>query len=65
MRGSRKADVSVDSVHTPFGRTNESRTAPVTSKRAPQEQFRSKVGQVMSYPQPRTMNRCRPPRPTR
>jgi hypothetical protein len=34
-----KSDISVDSVHTPFGRTNRAHTAPFTSKGSLLEEF--------------------------
>jgi hypothetical protein len=56
-----ETDVSVDSVHTPFGRTNRAQTAPSSVRRSPSRKISYRSREVMLCPQTRTMNRCWPP----
>ncbi len=47
-----KADVIVDSVHTPFGRTNRQAQLPLRTRSGFPRSFRAKVGFIMSYLEP-------------
>ena len=42
-----KTDVSVDTVHTPFGRTNRAQTAPASVRRSPSRKISYRSREVM------------------
>ncbi|GAP59836.1 hypothetical protein AHiyo1_32160 [Arthrobacter sp. Hiyo1] len=55
-----KADISVDSVHTRFDRTNSPTQFPGWPRETFREPLPNKIGFIMSYLHPNPMNRCWP-----